>query len=141
MLQPPRPPRQSILSGLAPGIALAGSVIAVTALLAGWLGSALGGDLRSSIFVTLGLGQLGVALALRTRRRTRDGRVGALWWAVAAAAVLQLAGVYVAPLNELLTTQPLPWSTVLVCVALALLPGVVVGVVRRVRHKSHHRRT
>ena len=31
---PPRPPRQSILSGLVPSIALTGAVIAVTALLA-----------------------------------------------------------------------------------------------------------
>lgn len=137
MHQPPRPPRQSILAGLAPSIVVAGAVIAVTALLAGSLGRATGGDLRSSIFVTLGLGQLGLALALRTRRRAPGSRAGALWWAVAVAAALQLAGVYVAPLNELLTTQPLPWSTLLVCVALALLPGAVLAALRRGGHKSH----
>ena len=83
-----------------------------------------------------------MAWALRVRRPAQGGRAGALWWAVAVAAVLQhLAGVYVAPLNELLTTQPLPWSTLLVCVALALLPGVVVAALRRGRHKSRHWRT
>lgn len=133
MHEPPRPPRQSILAGLTPTIVSAGALIAGTALLAGSVGPATGGDVRTSIFVTLGLGQLGVAWALRSRRPSRGSGAGALWWAVAVAAVLQLAAVYAAPLNELLTTQPLAWRHLFVCMALALLPGLTVAALRRAR--------
>lgn len=131
MHEPPRPPRQPILAGLVPQIALASAVIAGTSCLSGWFASAMSSDLRTSIFVTLGLGQLGVAWALRTKIRARNSRGGALPWAIAVAVALQLAGVYLAPLNQLLTTQPLSWSVLFVCGALALLPGVTVAGMRR----------
>jgi Ca2+-transporting ATPase len=76
-------------------------------------------------FVTLGLAQLGVALAVRAPRRR--GVPGNPWLglAVAVSALLQLLAVAWAPLRTLLGTEPLPVSDLAVCLAAAAVPGLL----------------
>ena len=126
MSRPPRPPGESVLGdGLLRGILLAGSVLAATTLAAGGAGYLLGRPWQSMIFVTLGLAQLAVALAVRVR--VTDGpRSRALLVAVAVSVVLQLAGVWFPPLQALLGTEPLTLSDLAICLPLAIIPAVVV---------------
>jgi Ca2+-transporting ATPase len=131
MRQPPRSPQQSILGGgLLRQIAFAGTCIAVVSLLAGFLAPGLDVQTQTGVFVTLGLGQLSVAWALRARvarRRLRDRAVEA---AVLGAVAFQLLGVYVPLLNELLRTQPVPLPALGVLAALGALPGLGVRLTR-----------
>src|SRR5690606_10413621 len=75
MLRPPRSPRETVLGGgLWRQVVILGVLIALVAAAAGWLISARGGPWRPAVFVVLGLAQLGVGLALRSRAR-HGGRV------------------------------------------------------------------
>jgi Ca2+-transporting ATPase len=67
-----------------------------------------------------------VALAVRVPRSSGAPRNRSLGLAVAAAAALQLAGVFVGPLRELLGTSSLTLPELGVCVLLAAVPGLVV---------------
>lgn len=132
MSRPPRPRAESVLDGPARvALVVATVALSVTALVVG--ATAAGGvaDRRTAVFLTLGLGQLGVALALRARgpRRLRERR---LELAVAAAAALQLAGVYLPGAEALLDTTRLPWTTAAAACAVAVVPGVVVALLVRV---------
>ena len=132
MDRPPRPAAESVLGGglwkraLRLGVLLA----ALTLLVAVWA-SASGREWQSLTFLTLGAAQLAVALALRPRVRTSADP--AVLAAVLGALLLQLGGVYLAPLAGLLGTVPLPASD-LVVVALAML-ATFVGV--RVERRLH----
>jgi P-type Ca2+ transporter type 2C len=131
MHRPPRPPGESVLgAGLARAVLWTGGVLTVTVLAAGATAHLLGGEWQSVVFVVLGLGQLGVALAVRARRVPGGDRNPSLLAAVALSAVLQLAGVLVRPLRELLGTAPLTGAQLLACVAVAAVPGVVVALTR-----------
>jgi hypothetical protein len=90
---------------------------------------------RTSIFVTLGLGQLSVAWALRARGRRRL-RQRALELAVLLALGAQLAGVYVPALNDLLSTRPMPLPVLGIAAALAVVPGVAVALSRRTKRSG-----
>jgi P-type Ca2+ transporter type 2C len=137
MHQPSRPPRESVLGGgLAGRVGMIGSLIAVVSLVAGLWIAALDGPVQSAVFVTLGLAQLGVALALRAPVAHRTIRQRGVETAVALAVVLQLAGLYLSPLQGLLGTEPLAPATLVVLVLLALVPGVVVSGARRVRRTA-----
>jgi Ca2+-transporting ATPase len=127
----PRPPGESVLgAGLAQAVLWTGGVLTVTVLASGVAAHLLGGAWQSVVFVVLGLGQLGVALAVRARRVPGGDRNPSLLAAVALSAVLQLAGVLVGPLRELLGTAPLTGAQLLACVAVAAVPGVVVALTR-----------
>ena len=56
--------------------------------------------------------------------------------AVAGAAALQVAGVYLPPLQSLLGTENLPLPAALVAVGLALVPGVAVWLRMRVERRA-----
>ena len=70
------------------------------------------------IFLTLGFSQLGVALALRARPKSWSNPF--LIVAVAAAALLQLAGIYLPFLGSVLGTTPLTPLDFAVAVGLSL---------------------
>ncbi len=132
MRLPSRSPRESVLGeGLGGQIALVGAVISAVSVSAGFWAESQGLHVQTAIFVALGMAQLGVALALRARVR-RTWRQRGLELAVAGAGALQLAAVYLAPLQELLGTRSLPADALATLLVLAAVPGVLVGVAARV---------
>lgn len=136
MRRPPRSPQESVLGGgLAAGALFIGATIATAVLtVALWAGSAA--PWQSMAFVTLGLGQLGVALAVRApRRRGRPGNPS-LGFAVALSAALQIGGVALAPLRSLLGTESLSFGQLGLCVAAAAVPGAGLSLIRRIRHST-----
>jgi Ca2+-transporting ATPase len=125
----PRPAGQSILSdGLATAILSTGAILALVVLGVGVIAAQQGRAWQSMVFVVLGLGQLGIALAVRTRRRPGGERHPALALAVASSAVLQLAPVLVPPLRDLFGTSALSPADLAWCLAAACLPGLVLAV-------------
>jgi Ca2+-transporting ATPase len=128
MNQPSRSPRESVLGqGLARQIAWVGLLIGSVSFGAGLVARANGIDLQSATFVTLGLAQLWVALALRTRTaHRRTWRQRGLEAAVLAAAALQVLAVELAPLQELLGTTSLGPVVLLVLAAVAAVPALLV---------------
>ena len=138
MRRPPRPPRESVLGGgLARAVLLSGSLLAAVVLGVGVTAEAFDRPWQSMIFVSLGLAQLGIALAVRAPRRPGERRNTGLPVAVAASAVLQLAGVLVGPLRDLLGTDPLTAPDLVACAAASVLPGLAVGIaVRRTRQPA-----
>jgi P-type Ca2+ transporter type 2C len=133
MRRPPRPPGESVLgAGLARAVLWTGLMLTVTVLASGVAAHVLGGAWQSVVFVVLGLGQLGVAIAVRARREPGGDRNPWLLAAIALSAVLQVAGVLVAPLRELLGTAPLTAVQLLACVAVASVPGLALALVKAV---------
>jgi Ca2+-transporting ATPase len=132
--RPPRSPRDSVLGqGLGAQIAWTGGILAATVLGAGIWAEATGRPWQTIVFATLGLAQLALAFALRAphSRGVGDGRF--LNLAVAGALAAQLAAVYLAPLRELLGTDPLALSDLAVVLVVAAVPAAVVCVVNRGR--------
>jgi len=120
MRRPPRPPAESVLgAGLWQRIARVGVVIAAVTLgLAVWA-HATGRPWQSMAFFALGATQLAVALGSRARPGTRANPM--LLVAVAGALALQFAGLYLPPLRDLLSTQPLtPVDLLIACAAATL---------------------
>jgi P-type Ca2+ transporter type 2C len=111
--------------GLGVQIALLGALIAVISAVAGFGAQSRGLHVQTAIFVTLGMAQLGVALALRVRVH-RTWRQRSLELAILGAAVLQLLAVYVPVLQELLGTRSLPAQALGQLLVLAAVPGVLV---------------
>jgi Ca2+-transporting ATPase len=106
MHRPPRPPDQSVLgAGLWQRILQLGLVIAATSVGVGWWAHEHGGPWQSMLFVTLGATQLGAAIGVRARPGTWANPF--LLWATAAAFGLQVLAVYLPPLQDLLSTEPL----------------------------------
>jgi len=126
MARPPRPPAQSVFTPrFTANLALAVVALTLTALAVG-VSTTGPADQRTSIFLTLGLGQLGVAWAIRARARGTRRRAG-LGLAVAAAAVLLVAGMVLEPLQDLLRTRTLGATELVVAVVAAVVPGLLVG--------------
>ena len=110
------------------------ALVAATSLAAGWWAFDRDTDFQTAVFLTLGLGQLSVALALRAPRsrpvwRLRWNERG-LELAVLAAAVCQVAGAVVPGLHVLLGTEPVSAQELLVLVAAGAVPGLVVAASR-----------
>jgi Ca2+-transporting ATPase len=112
--------------GLFRQILVTATLIATVSLAAGLLADRSGEHVQSWVFVTLGLAQLGVALALRAPRHGLDLRSRSLEAAVLVAAALQVLGTSWAPLRSLLGTEPVAAGDLLVLVALATLPGLLI---------------
>ena len=116
-------------------IVFAGTLVTTTSLIAGAWASWQGHDARTAVFLTLGLGQLAVALALRSPR----GVGGRRWrWserslelAARAAGACQVAGVTVPVLSDLLGTQWSGSAGFVVPLCLASVPGFAVALLRR----------
>jgi Ca2+-transporting ATPase len=128
MHRPSPSPSRSILDrSLLRQIFAAGLMTAAVSLVAGWLTHGAGGPVQTVVFLTLGLGQLGVALALRAPRAGTSWRDRGLELAVLAAGVCQLAGVLVPGLRDLLGTEALAGRDLFVLLAAAGLPGLFVA--------------
>jgi P-type Ca2+ transporter type 2C len=131
MRRRPRSPEESVLgSGLGIAVLWTGALIAACATGVGVGAHAAGLPWQTMLFLTLGLAQLGVAIAVRAPRRPGHGNRW-LALAVASSVALLFAGVYVAPLQELLGTSALDLTPVLVAAAVSTVPGLAVGVTRR----------
>ncbi len=129
----PRSPSESVLgAGLGRDVLLTGALIAAVVLGAGVAAAWADRPWQSVVFVVLGLAQLGVALAVRAPRPpgARRGNL-ALPVAVAVSALLQVAGVLLPPLRELLGTEALSAVDLLACAAVSVLPGLVLRLTRR----------
>lgn len=133
MRRPPRPPGASVLDGAARRILVWATVSLTLAALAAGLVGSVTADRRTAVFLALGIGQLGVALALRVRQAARSWRDRLLEVAVLAAAATMAAAVWLPPLAEVLRTEP-PSVTGLGLVLLcAAVPGLVVRAMRASR--------
>lgn len=121
--RPPRPPGEQVLGdGLLRGILLLGTLLTIATLSVGVFAMRSDWPWQSMVFVTLGLTQLGLALAVRA---TGSGRRNlGLLGAVALSAVAQIAAVGWAPLRTLLGTESLSLLQLTVCAAVAILPGL-----------------
>ncbi|WP_020576613.1 cation-translocating P-type ATPase [Actinopolymorpha alba] len=125
----PLSPRESVLgAGLWRQIVFGGGLITAVVLVAAQWAAARGGHWQSTAFVVLGLAQLGIALALRSRGRGM-GPTRFLFVAVAGAALLQVAPLYVPGLQELLRLVPLSAADLGMAVAFATFPGLVMALV------------
>ncbi|BCY09301.1 cation-translocating P-type ATPase [Actinoplanes sp. L3-i22] len=120
MRRPPRPPSESVLgAGLWQRILRVGVVIAgVTLGIAVWAHTT-DRPWQSMAFFALGATQLAAALGSRARPGSRANPM--LPAAVAAALALQLAGLYLPILNDLLGTRPVPLPDLLIICALSSL--------------------
>ena len=106
MTRPPRPPTQSVFTKrFSLNLAIAAAALTVTALLVGAFVGQVAEEQRTAIFLTLGLGQLGVALAIRSRPASRRKRGRGLELATGSAALLLVAGSLLGPLQALLGTH------------------------------------
>jgi Ca2+-transporting ATPase len=120
MRRPPRPPAQSVLgAGLWQRIVRVGVVIAAVTLGVGVWGHASGRPWQSMAFFALGATQLAVAAGSRVRPGTLANP--ALPVAIVAALGLQFAGLYLPFLNDLLKTQPLSITDLVIVCALSTL--------------------
>jgi Ca2+-transporting ATPase len=134
--RPPRSPQESVLgAGLLRDILVGGAVVATATLVAGVTANGMGLPWQSVMFLVLGLAQLGVALAVRARPAAGTSRNWSLIGAVAVCVLLQFAGVLAGPLQALLGTEPLTVATILVCCAVAVIPGLALRLADR-RHRT-----
>jgi Ca2+-transporting ATPase len=138
MRRPPRPPAESVLgAGLWQRIARVGVIIAAVTLAVALWGQATGRPWQSMAFLALGTTQLAVAVGSRVRPGTLANP--ALPAAIASALALQLAGLYLPFLQDLLHTQPLPVTDLLIVGALSCLGYAAVRLDRIVhRDKPRH---
>jgi Ca2+-transporting ATPase len=135
MRRPPRPPAESVLgAGLWQRIARVGLVIsAVTLGVAVW-GHTTGRPWQSMTFFALGTTQLAVGVASRARPGTRANPL--LPAAIAGALLLQLAGIYLPVLRDLLKTEPLDAMELAVVFALSTLGYVALKLDRLIPSRS-----
>ncbi|MEV0808498.1 cation-transporting P-type ATPase [Micromonospora sp. NPDC050200] len=129
----PRSPQESVLGGgLGRDVLVTGALIAAVVLGAGVVAADQELPWQSVVFVVLGLAQLGVALAVRAPRPAGARRANpGLLVAVAGSALLQVGGVLLDPLRELLGTDPLGPGVLLGCAAVGALPGLALRLARR----------
>jgi Ca2+-transporting ATPase len=119
MTRPPRPPTQSILgNNLWRRILRIAVLLTAVSLAAGLWAISHDSAWQTMVFLTLGFSQLGVALALRARPRTWTNP--SLIVAVVVAGLLQVVGVYVPILADVLGTEPLPLTDFAVALGLSV---------------------
>jgi Ca2+-transporting ATPase len=126
----PRSQESVLGDGLLRSVLIGGLCVAVVVLGAGVVAHHLDRPWQSVMFVVLGLAQLGVALAVRANPAPGTPRNFSLLAAVALSAVLQVAGVLLAPLQTLLGTESLTVAELSACAAVALVPGVALRLSR-----------
>ncbi len=129
----PSPERAILDRTLVRQIATAGLLMAAVSLVTGWLAHREGGPVQTVVFLTLGLGQLGVALGLRAPRAGTGWRGRGLEAAVLVAGLAQYAGVLVPGLRDLLGTEAMAAQDLLLLTAAAAVPGVLVAAGRKGR--------
>jgi Ca2+-transporting ATPase len=118
-------------AGLWRRVAGTGATIGAVSLAAAVWAQASDRPWQSVLFTTLGFAQLGVALAVRSRRSPGAPRNPLLAVAVAVSLALQVAAVQVPVLRALLGTEPLDGVEFAMCAALATVPGLLLVAARR----------
>jgi len=132
--RPPRPRAQSILgAGLWQRVLRIAVVLTAVPLGVAVWADHTGRPWQSMAFFALGATQLAVALG----SRSRQGSLANSWLlaAVGAAFVFQLAALYLPPLRELLSTQPLAAQDLLIVTALSV-SGYAAARLDRIIHPS-----
>ncbi|GID32349.1 cation-translocating P-type ATPase [Paractinoplanes brasiliensis] len=128
----PRSPQESVLGdGLLASVFAGGLCLAAVTLAAGVLADRWDRPWQSIMFVTLGLAQLGVALAVRAKAAPGVPRNRSLLAAVATSGILQVAGVLLPPLQTLLGTEPLTAAELAACAIVAVIPGAALRIIQR----------
>jgi len=136
MRRSPRPPAESVLgAGLWQRVIRVGLVIAAVTLGVAIWGHATGRPWQSMAFFALGATQLAVAAGSRVRSGTLDNP--SLLVAIGAALLLQFAGLYLPFLRDLLKTQPLSLTDLLIVCALSTLGYAAVRLDRVLHGKGH----
>ena len=132
MSRPSMSPERSVLgAGLGRQILVSGTLITVVSLVAGMIGDAQEASVQTRVFLTLGLAQLWLALALRAPRTGVGWRDRGLEVAVLVAGALQLAGVSVPLLRDLLGTTTVSSHVIVLLMVLSAVPAATVVVGRR----------
>jgi Ca2+-transporting ATPase len=131
----PSPERSVLGEGLVGQIVVAGAMIAAVSLAAGLLAASQGESVQTWVFLTLGLAQLGLALALRAPRHGLRWSSRGLEAAAVTAAALQLTAVTWSPLQDLLGTQAVGSADLVLLMGLAFLPGLVTAVREDLRRR------
>jgi Ca2+-transporting ATPase len=135
MRRPPRPPDETVLgAGLWQRITRIGTVIAAVTLSIGIWAHATDRPWQTLTFLALGATQLAVALGSRARPGTRSNPM--LLAAVASALLLQLAAVYLPPLRDLLGTQPVAVTDLLIVGAAASFGYAAIRLDRLIRPRA-----
>jgi P-type Ca2+ transporter type 2C len=118
MQRPPRPPSETVLgAGLWQRILRVGAIIAAVTIGVGVWAHTTDRPWQTLTFLALGATQLAVALGSRARPRTWANPM--LLAAVGVALTLQLAGIYLPVLQDLLGTQSVAFGDLLIVGALA----------------------
>lgn len=131
MRRPSPSPVHSVLGGLLPQVAGTAVLIAAVALAVGLSVDGEGAQ-QTAVFLSLGLAQLWLALALRAPRTDAGWRTRGLEAAVAGAALLLVAGAVWAPLRGLLDTSAVSAAELALVAAVAAGPALVVAVWSRI---------
>lgn len=135
MARPSPSPERSVLGGLLPQIGASAVLIAAVSLVA-----ALATDevqvQQTSVFLTLGLAQLWLALALRAPRRGAGWRDRGVEGAAVLAALVLLAGVAWPPLRDLLDTTVVEIRQAALIALLSPVPALVVAAGIRLRRRD-----
>ncbi|WP_430503065.1 cation-translocating P-type ATPase [Micromonospora trifolii] len=131
MARPPRPPSETILgAGLWQRILRVGAVIAAITISVGIWAHATDRPWQTLTFLALGVTQLAVALGSRARPGTRANPM--LLAAVGTALALQLAAIYTPPLRQLLDTEPVTATDLLIVMAVSTLGYAAIRLDRRI---------
>jgi P-type Ca2+ transporter type 2C len=140
--RPPRDPATGVLDrALVVQLVRNGLVLAAVCLAVAVSSAAADGPWQTQLFITLAMGQLALALALRPAGAWTTGRSGGLPWlpiAVAANVVLLAATVLLPGLSDLLSTERISLAETAFAVGPALLPAGLVLLIRAVssRHDT-----
>jgi Ca2+-transporting ATPase len=135
--RPPRDPAAGVLDRpLVAQLVLNGlALTAVCLAVAAW-SHAVGGPWQTQLFITLAVGQLALALALRPAGAWTTGRAAGVPWlpiAVAGNLALLAAAVLLPGLSDLLGTERIGMAETAFAVGPALIPGALILLIRAVR--------
>jgi Ca2+-transporting ATPase len=136
--RPPRPPQEGVLTRRTTAeVLFIGAVMAATCLYLAWWAASAGRPWQTMLFVTLCLGQLGIALTIRSDRlpvwQVPVAANRMLVLAVALSASLLLAAVYLPWLRVLLGTRPLALTELGIAAAAATVPALALELRKTVR--------
>jgi Ca2+-transporting ATPase len=122
-------------AGLWARVLVLGATITLVSLGAGVWARAADRPWQTVVFLTLGMAQFGVALGVRARPGTWSNPF--LLLAVAGAFLLQLGGVYLAPLQSLLDTDALRATETLLLTGAAVVGYAMARALRTQAIASH----
>lgn len=147
MRRPPRDPRESIFAhGLGIQTVWVGALMAALVLSVQYVSLRFyNGEWQTMVFTVLCFTQLANALAIRSDRKSlfQQGLLSnkAMLGAVILSVLMQLAVIYIGPLNSIFRTQPLSLGELLACAGISSVVFAAVEVeklIRRMRTDDRH---